>query len=260
MPLDHLVINAQRDMDPAAKLFERLGFCLTPRGHHSAGSINHLMLERNAYLEIVAVPPTGRQRQDVLDSSLGLDGLVFRTDDAVATHARLVAAGFAPQEPSLLDRPVEVDGETRSARFHNVRMTAAEFPAGRVYFCNHLTPELVWRDEWLEHPNGFRGIGGMAIEHPDPAGEAARFSRLIERPAERDGGEWRIEDQGVVLAFRQGDAPRFASAELLFGDLDGIGRRAEDAPGVEWEPNGADAGMLRIPSLVLSLVCRAARG
>ena len=42
--LDHVVINVRRDMDPAEALCRSLGFTITPRGYHSLGSINHLMM------------------------------------------------------------------------------------------------------------------------------------------------------------------------------------------------------------------------
>ncbi len=42
--LDHLVINTLFDMDRAAALMAELGFTVTPRGYHSLGSINHLMM------------------------------------------------------------------------------------------------------------------------------------------------------------------------------------------------------------------------
>ena len=92
--LDHVVINTLKSMDAAADLFAALGFTLTPRGHHSLGSINHLMMTPGAYLELVGVPDTGRQRQEVLDSPFGLNGLVLRTFDADATRDRLAASGF----------------------------------------------------------------------------------------------------------------------------------------------------------------------
>ena len=40
--LDHAVINVADRLDDASALYRRLGFQLTPRGHHSLGSSNHL--------------------------------------------------------------------------------------------------------------------------------------------------------------------------------------------------------------------------
>lgn len=255
MSLDHIVINTLLDMDEAVSIFASLGFCLTPRGHHSLGSINHLMLEPRAYLELVGVPETGKQRADVLNSPRGLNGLVFRSHDATATHARLETAGFSPQEPMLLERPVELAGETCAARFHNVRMTMEEFPAGRVYFCQHLTPELVWRDEWLSHPNGFAGLAEMVIHSPDPASDAAAYAVLAETTPREDGGDWLIEDDGFSIRVRTQNTPGFASVTLLFDDLSDIARRAASTDGVIWHEA---EGQIQIPALGLSMFCRRA--
>ena len=259
MQLDHLVINTALGMDAAAALFADLGFHLTPRGHHSLGSINHLMMNPASYLELVGVPATGKQRQEVLDSPLGLSGLVFRSGGAEATYKRLSAAGFAPQEPILLERPVMLVQGEDIARFHNVRMTAAEFPAGRVYFCQHLTPDLVWREEWLGHPNGFCGISGMSVHDPDPERAAARYAALSGGQAMLNGagagGGWCIEQGGFALCIVQG-ASAFASATLVFGDLDDITIRAEASRHAEWRGDGV-GGILTIPLLALTLKCRA---
>ena len=47
MQLDHVVINVRADMDAAVIEFGNLGFTITPRGFHTLGSINHLMIFLN---------------------------------------------------------------------------------------------------------------------------------------------------------------------------------------------------------------------
>ena len=53
--LDHAVILV-RDLDRARDTYERLGFTLTPRGHHSLGSQNHCIMFERDYLELMALP------------------------------------------------------------------------------------------------------------------------------------------------------------------------------------------------------------
>ncbi len=254
MKLDHLVINTGLGMDAAARIFADLGFQLTPRGHHSLGSINHLMMDPQSYLELVGVPATGKQRQEVLDSPIGLSGLVFATDDAQATHDRLCDAGFAPQPPILLERPVTIDGGEHMARFHNVRMTAAEFPAGRVYFCQHLTPDLVWRDDWLRHPNGFCGLTAMTISSPDPHAEARRYAALAGGSTAPDGAGWTVTGDGFALRLIRG-SDAFIDATLTFAGLDDIRRRADASDSATWAADENAGGILTIPSLGVRLRC-----
>ncbi len=54
--LDHAVINVLYDMDRSHSLFEEIGFTVTPRGSHSLGSINHLMIFGSDYLELIGLP------------------------------------------------------------------------------------------------------------------------------------------------------------------------------------------------------------
>lgn len=255
-PLDHVVINTLRGMDAAAETFAGLGFTLTPLGRHSLGSINHLMVAPGAYLELVGVPDEGKQRQEVLDSPFGLSGLVFKTEDADATYARLVEAGLAPSAPVAFSRPVEIDGAASDAKFRTVKVPADLFPAGRVYFCEHLTPELVWREEWLDHPNGFRGFDRIEVTSPAPLADADCYAAAIGRPA-LDGGPLQIvTEDGFRIDIVRAEASRFARLGLTFRGLDRIGQAAAATSGVTWTRAADGLGLLAIPSLELSIECR----
>jgi hypothetical protein len=52
-------------------------------------------------------------------------------------------------------------------------------PNGRVFFCQHFTPELVWRDEWRRHENGVTDIVGFAIAASDPDKTAALYRSIF---------------------------------------------------------------------------------
>lgn len=256
--LDHVVINALRDMGGAAEIFSALGFTLTPLGRHSLGSINHLMVAPGAYLELVGVPETGRQRQEVLDSPIGLSGLVFRTEDAEKTFARLTAARLQPSEPISFSRPVEIDGETREAKFRTVKVPAELFPAGRVYFCEHQTPEFVWRKEWLDHPNGFCGFERIEASARAPEVDASLFAAAVGWPAEPGPNVWRVTLGDFRIDVARAGAARFTRLGLQFRGLDRLEAAAAATAGVRWRRTERDAGLLEVPSLDLSLECRSA--
>ncbi|KTS12576.1 hypothetical protein SB2_10240 [Methylobacterium radiotolerans] len=256
--LDHVVINVLRRMDEAAELFAALGFRLTPRGHHSLGSINHLMMTAGPYLELVGVPETGPQRQDVLDSPFGLNGLVVASRDADATQARLAALGLAAGPPVAFSRPVTVDGREAAARFRTVRVPADRFPAGRLYHCEHLTPDLVWRPEWLDHPNGFSGIDALTIESPAPEADAALYAAATGTAAEAAGDGWTLRLGETRVAIVPGPAARFAALTLRFRGLDALEARAVALPEAAWVRHGPEAATLTLPAFDLRLPCRAA--
>lgn len=176
--LDHVVINARDRLDEAAETYQRLGFTLTPRGHHTLGSSNNLAMFGTDYLELLGVVPGVGNRTDVLDWPAGLNGLVFKTHDSDATHAALHDAGVPVLPPQAFSRPVDLPGAPDAA-FRTVRLERNAVPAGRVFFCHHLTPQVVWHDTWRRHPNGALGILRAVVCATDPAGLAGLFARMF---------------------------------------------------------------------------------
>jgi len=178
LKLDHLVINTRFDTDAAQGLFEQLGFTLTPRGYHTLGSLNHAIVfgdPDDHYLELIGLPADGKTiREEIASSALGADGLVFRIDDPHATFAVLRDAGLEATPPQTFSRPVPPLGD---ARFTTVRLAPDQLPGGRVYFCQHLTPELVFRDEWRAHPNGAYALERLHLIGA-PADAYARLGAL----------------------------------------------------------------------------------
>jgi hypothetical protein len=201
LALDHTVINVHFELDRAQAIFESLGFSLTPRGRHSLGSINHLIVLEDDYVEIVGLPTdTDVLRQEVLNSPIGIDGLVFQTNNADQTYQALVQAKLAVQPVQAFSRPVELDGATYAARFRTTRFEAGTYPAGRVYFCQHLTPELVWRKEWQSHANkAVRTVAFLVVSN-DPTAEAKKYLAASGGTLKRGAhGEWRIQAQKYSL-------------------------------------------------------------
>jgi hypothetical protein len=185
MQLDHLVINTRFKTDDATAQCAALGFTLTPRGRHTLGSINHLVMFDNHYLELIGLPTDGdKLRDEVLSSPFGIDGLVFQTDAPEDTAIDIAAHGFALGPVQRFSRPVEIDGETRDATFVTVRLKPGQVDAGRVYYCRHLTPELVWRAPWLTHDNGVQRIVSLHVVGHDTALLRKQYAALGAQIAE----------------------------------------------------------------------------
>lgn len=177
--LDHVVIDVRDRMDEAARTFAALGFQLTPRGHHTLGSMNHLMMFATDYLELLGFGEGGASRPELAPFPVGLNGLVFKTADADAVHAHASFVGLPILPVQSFSRPVELGGTRQDARFRTTRLDPGKVAMGRVYFCEHLTPELVWRPEWQAHPNGARAIARIVVATPDPQATASLFRDLF---------------------------------------------------------------------------------
>src|ERR1700739_1952189 len=199
--LDHVVINTLFEMDSAAALMSQLGFTLTPLGHHSLGSINHLMVFEGHYLELVGLPlQTDVLRRDVLESPRGLNGLVFQASDIDACIRQLRDSGLTRLEPQSFSRPVTIDGVEQLARFRTTRTAPELFEAGRVYYCQHYTPELVWHRPWMTHANGCSGFSELVVVTTAIETDASRYAKGAQAPAEKRAGDvWTID---TIDAFR----------------------------------------------------------
>ncbi|TDQ98501.1 VOC family protein [Paraburkholderia silvatlantica] len=165
-----LIINTRFDTDAAEALFRALGFTVTPRGYHTLGSINHAILFGGHHLELTGLPADGSAtRPEIAASPLGADGLVYRTDDPQRTFEDLRAAGFEATPQQHFSQPVEGFGD---ARFVTVRLAASQLPGGRVYFCQHLTPEFVFRETWRDHVNGSYALAALHLVDVERKGKA----------------------------------------------------------------------------------------
>ncbi|MGE0418473.1 MAG: VOC family protein [Acetobacteraceae bacterium] len=177
--LDHVVINVRDRIDDGADTWRRLGFTLTPRGYHTLGSMNHLAMFGTDYLELIAARPGDTGRPEILGSPAGLNGLVFGTDDSAAVFRALEAGGVPVLPPQEFSRPVELADGPHDATFRTVRLPLGTVPDGRLYFCHHLTRDLVWRDEWRHHANGAVGVARAVIASANPARWSDLFGSMF---------------------------------------------------------------------------------
>jgi Glyoxalase-like domain len=186
--LDHVVVNVRDRIDAGLETYRRLGFTLTPRGYHTLGSMNHLAILGTEYLELIAAAPGETRRAEILAAPIGLNGLVFGTEDSAAVYAALREAGVPVEPPLEFSRPVELPGGAKDATFRTVRLSPGTVACGRLYFCHHFTRDLVWRDEWRHHANGGIGVTRAVIAARDPSVLGALLVRMFGEDAMRRSG------------------------------------------------------------------------
>ena len=192
--LDHLVIDVRDRMAEGAARLAALGFQLTPMGKHSLGSANHLAVFGDDYLELLGTDvPGGALRPDIAAYPVGLNGLVFKSGDAEALSAALLSRGVPALPAQSFHRPVDLpDGAGDEARFRTVRLDRAVAFDGRIYWCEHLTPQHVWRREWQAHPNGAASVAWVLLSVRDPERQAAMFRRMFGEAAVAAGADGRV--------------------------------------------------------------------
>jgi hypothetical protein len=185
---DHAVVIVRDRLQEVAHDFSMRGFTLSELARHNLGTSNRLMVFDSSYIELLGWMP-GEQpaRKDVTGANPGLEALVFRSIDAHATHARLTAAGFSLRPVEELTRPALHDGRTVQARFLTVRFEQPPLPGIRMYFCQQLTPEYVWRADLLRHANRLERLVRIDARSPDPAATAACIATVAEATVQQVG-------------------------------------------------------------------------
>lgn len=216
--IDHVVILV-RDIDAAQTTFSRLGFSLTPRGFHSIGTQNHCLMFESGYVELLTVKqphPVTQYFTDFLATADGAAAIAYSTDDAQAAWASLKSSGIEADAPVDFSRPVELPGGNRDARFRVVQLPVAATPGCRSFLCQHFTPDVVWRSDYLEHPVGVTAIAGVSIVAEDAKNDAHAYGHLLEaKPVESSGG-WTLPvgDASFDFTARGELENRLASVDL----------------------------------------------
>ncbi len=240
--LDHLIVLVH-DLDAAEAAMRRLGFLPTPRGVHSDSMGTHnatiVLPDRTTYFEVLAVrlpTPANARARSLLEAGDGLAGVIFKTVDADATASAFAAAGVADGEALHFARPVEIGGRTAEARFSIARLQPEATPGTWSFACTHHTPELVWREDYLEQPNGALGIVEVVGVAADTAPVETAYRRLFADRVTRDAAglhlacppatlRWLTPEAfgqryGTVPALLEGGPARLRAVVLATADLD----------------------------------------
>jgi hypothetical protein len=63
-------------------------------------------------------------------------------------------------------------------RFSVIYVPPGTMPEGRVQYVQQLTPEVIWKERFVEHPNGVTGLAAVYVVADDPADAGARWARF----------------------------------------------------------------------------------
>jgi catechol 2,3-dioxygenase-like lactoylglutathione lyase family enzyme len=227
--IDHVLVGV-RDLEAARRTFAHLGFTLSPRGRHIGwGTANYCVMLRTGYIELLGIVDPAQFTNNLdrfLEGGEGLLGLAFATDDADAAAQDLQSKGIAVEGPKALSRKLELPGGDVEPAFRLVH-PAPEATAGIAAFvCQHLTPELVWQEPWLDHPNGAQGLAAVTVAVADPGDAALAFGTLFGPDAVSAGrGAVEVETGAGILRLTAPDG-----LAALFPGIANIPTRALPRP------------------------------
>jgi len=229
--LDH-VGHLVPDLESAGKVLADLGFFATPVSYHqpAQGTANRTVMLEEGYLEILTAVNDAPNAQRVRGWMKRYDGVhlvAFGTPAAEEDRVRLAAHGFNPDPLVELRRQTDA-GEVG---FRVVYVPPEAMPECRAQYCQHLTPDLVWRDFPARHDNGALGLSAVYIVADEPAAVAARwaeFSGLLPHPGEDEillrtsRGTLHIATRKALSALMDNvpPAPGVAAIRLRFKDAE----------------------------------------
>src|SRR5262245_3295396 len=190
--IDHVVLMV-RDLDSAAVAADDLGFSVTPQGRHPHfGTANHLLVLDRAYLELLTVVEPRAENamyRRRCEEQPGIFALAMATANVAHERARLEALGFKSPAPVEFGREVRIGATVADARFR-VLLPGMNISEHVLFFyCEHLTPALVWRSEWQQHANGAVHLARVTVAASNLHRVATRYARLLGAALESVDGD-----------------------------------------------------------------------
>jgi hypothetical protein len=181
--IDHAIIGV-RDLETAAGSWTRLGFTLSPPGRHiEQPTANFCVMFASDYIELLSADggaTSGHRVDDFLAFREGPMGLAFApAGNAEEARAALYERGLHPLAPRALAWRIESPQGSALPRFDLVSLPAEETPGLDCFLCSHLTPELMRRPEWLDHPNGAVGLEAVYVVVDATAPLLPAYDRLF---------------------------------------------------------------------------------
>ena len=114
----------------------------------------------------------------------GFLGLAFAAASSSDVHA---AFPDSTQPPKDLGRLLELPEGDVTPCFSLVHFNPEATPGLATFSCTHLTPEMLRRPEWLDHPNGAIGLDGVTVAADDPAALVPAYTALFGASAVQSG-------------------------------------------------------------------------
>jgi len=159
--IDHLVVVA-KDLDQAAKDYERLGFTVVAGGQHPVGSHNVLIsLQDGSYLEIIAFyrEAVDHRWWNPLSKGERLVDFCFQTDDLRGDTKKLKDAGVAINDPVPWSRKRPDGYELKWL----LSLATGSHRGVAPFLIEDVTPRGERIPQQFSHKNGITGIDKVTV-------------------------------------------------------------------------------------------------
>jgi hypothetical protein len=122
---------------------------------------------------------------------VGLSAVGLKTPSSARVHDELIETGYADVQPVIEGgRPVRIDGHGEfQTHWENQRFPAAASTLPSLFTCQHLTRDLVHRNDFRAHPNGAVSVRELSLVHPAAHSLKAAYVRLFGEARTSDDDE-----------------------------------------------------------------------
>jgi catechol 2,3-dioxygenase-like lactoylglutathione lyase family enzyme len=193
---------AVHDLVATATLFEQLGFLLTPFSLHSGAwkpnepvrplaSGNRCIMFGDNYLEVLAseYPDKPSPRiENFLKRHEGAHIICFNSEHIDVLDRRLREEGVASSGLIPLQRDIDTPDGLRTAKFKRLQFAPEDSPEGYIQAAKHLTPQYIYQQRYIAHPNGCDKLRDTIVVTPDLPRFVRKYTRFLAMPPKQEDG------------------------------------------------------------------------
>jgi hypothetical protein len=142
---------------------------------------------RGGYIELMGTVGGGESAtlSRFLARYAGIHIVALAVADPAAAVGRLRRAGIEAADASEAERLFD-DAAPDGPKVRVAVVAPPDLPEGRLLLVRQLTPDVLWQDSWLQHPNRAVALSEVILAVAAPAESAARLSQLAGRPVVPD--------------------------------------------------------------------------
>jgi len=204
---DHAILLVD-ELDAAERDVVALGFRPTPRGVHGSGlgtaNATVMMPDGRTYFEVLGVvdpnPRNADKQAKLARRGRHLYGLALKGDARQAAEL-FGTAGIGAGDAFDFARDVDLPSGPAEARFTIAQTKADSLPGVWLFVCQQHTPDVVWRPDYLDHPNGARSVTALIGSAGDRATLAEAWAPLLDDRMHRADDAIRLDLGGTAIVF-----------------------------------------------------------
>lgn len=194
----HHIGLVNKNLELSSACYAKLGFTLTPVSiprivlepgavAETLGVANRHAIFSNSYLELLGITDpvkwasVSKEKRGpydldaVLNRYEGLHVMHFGTDHINMVKERLDYQGIQCSHVKQFQRNVQTENGERMMKARTISFPPNFNPEGLLQIAQHDTPELVFQERYMHHPNGAMALTEILIVTDTPAGYASKY-------------------------------------------------------------------------------------